>query len=255
MESYLKRLREYTDVISCIPEPKYMFDEIVFNTSGVLNICLIEYRIMDEIKYVINAILRVYQPNEIGFTIVCGSINYPFIQSIVSSWKNVKIINTKDKNLTRGTYSALLKMPQFWEYFHLWSHVLIYQTDALIMRKIDPIYFNYHYIGAPWSDELPQDVKIPAGNGGFSLRNVQSMIKACESNRNILPDDICTSNEDLFFCNTKSLIFPNCNSEEHKAFSVESIYHHEPIGCHQVYRYISQEEFDAMINYIKKKLW
>ena len=39
----------------------------------------------------------------------------------------------------------MLKQPKFWENFLNWSHILIYQTDALILRKIDDIYFNYNF--------------------------------------------------------------------------------------------------------------
>ena len=72
---------------------------------------------MDEIHYVINAMLRIYKSNEIGFSIVYGKTNKHFIESKYKSWKNIKLINTGDVNLTRETYSVMLKNQIFWENF------------------------------------------------------------------------------------------------------------------------------------------
>ena len=71
------KYNEYVKIISTIPRPNY---RPIFNTKGRLIICLIEYRVMDEIHYVINAMLRVYKSNEIGFSIVYGTANKDFIE-------------------------------------------------------------------------------------------------------------------------------------------------------------------------------
>ena len=250
MKSYIHKYNVYNEVLKKIPTPQ---QPPVFKTSGKLNICLIEYRPMNEILYVLNALLRVYKACDIGLTIVCGNKNESFVRNCVSSWDNVNIINTGHDNLNRQTYSSLLKMPTFWEYFTEWSHVLIYQTDALIMRKIDDVYFQYDYIGAPW-DRKNQWVKHCAGNGGFSLRRVQAMIDACECHRNIPQGKICGSNEDGFFCDLDTLIFPPINSMMHHAFAVEQVFHPSPIGCHQVYRYLNNTHFKKLLQYIIVKL-
>lgn len=242
----------YNKIISNLKNPYNDF-EIEFNESGKIVICLIEYRMLDRIHYVLNALLNVYSPEEIGLTIVCGSSNYEYIYEIVKYWKNVNIINTKHENLNRGTYSALLKMPTFWEKFKNWSHILIYQTDALIMRKIDDFYFDYDYIGAPWKNHDKKWAKYYGGNGGFSLRNVNKMIECCEPFRNIKHKDICQRNEDGYFCNI-NMKYPQ-DKNSHESFAVETIFAINPIGCHQVYRYLNSSEFIIMIEYIKFKLF
>lgn len=241
----------YTNTIRKIPDPE---GNIAFKTLGRLNICLIECRIMEEIKYVLNAVLQIYHPSEIGLTIVCGNLNAVYISNCFKKWKNLKIINIGVDNLNRSTYSALLKMPSFWERFTKWSHVLIYQTDALIMRKIDDLYFDYDYIGAPWKNldnwlgnNKP---KYNGGNGGFSLRRVSSMLSICEMHRGIPIEQIDGSNEDAFFCSF-NLKYPS--GDDHKKFSVEEIFHPFPIGGHQLYRYLSDEEFIHMINHIESQ--
>ena len=123
------RIPSYTNVLKRIPKPEKI---PVFNKGGKLIICLVEYRIMEEIDYVITAMLRVYdKPEEIGFAIVFGTNNDKHIREKYGNWENIQLINTGHDNLNRGTYSALLKTPQLWENFTNWSNILIYQTDAL----------------------------------------------------------------------------------------------------------------------------
>ena len=228
------RIPSYQNVLKRIPPPD-KDNTPVFNTGGRLVVALVEYRIMDEIDWVINALMRVYdKPMEIGFSIVHGTVNAKFLEEKYGGWTNIKLINTGHDNLNRGTYSALLKMPQLWEHFKDWSHVLIYQTDACIMRRIDDVYFNYDYIGSPW-EQNNQWTTFNAGNGGFSLRSVSSMITSCENNRDVPFEKIHRGNEDGFFCSHKNFRYPPINSKIHKAFAVEKVKYPTPIGCHQVY--------------------
>ena len=247
----MSRKQIYDTLIKSIPA---LPESAVFNNRGRLNVCIIEYRPQRETEYILRALLQVYTPNEIGLTFVCGNNNERYVKSILpEQWKNVRVINTGHENLNRKTYSSLLKMPTFWEHFTKWSHVLIYQTDALIMRKIEDIYFTYDYIGAPWGPRN-QWVPVCAGNGGFSLRNVGACIQYCEEFRNIPQEKIPTTNEDGFFCRSKTFKYPPINSEIHKQFSVEQVFHPQPIGCHQVYHFLSDEEFLMLVDYIKTSL-
>ena len=247
------RIPSYTNVLKRIPKPE---KTPVFNKGGKLIICLVEYRIMDEIDYVINAMMRVYdKPEEIGFAIVFGKNNDKYIRDKYEKWTNIQLINTGHENLNRGTYSALLKTPQLWENFANWSNILIYQTDALIIRKIDSIYFEYDYIGSPWSVKN-QWTKYNAGNGGFSLRNVKSMIKVCEPFRNTPFEKIHRGNEDGFFSSQDSFKYPPTNSLLHSAFAVERVKHFFPVGCHQVcYCWdMNNNEWKTFLEYMENNL-
>ena len=251
------RKQIYFDTIKYICPPTHDINDITFKVSGILNVCLIEYRIMDEIEHVLNALLHVYNSDEIGLTIVCGSQNEDYIRDKFNHWNNLRIINTGHANMTRHSYSALLKSPSFWEQFTMWSHVLVYQTDALILRKIDEEYFDFDYIGAPWKDIHKWAGKnkptYNGGNGGFSLRRVLAMIQSCECNRNLSHDEISVVNEDGFFCSNDTLNFAPENSNIHKQFSIEEIFYENPVGCHQLYRYITDNEFYTIINIIKQR--
>tara|TARA_Y100000992_G_scaffold168904_1_gene113465 strand:- start:142 stop:909 length:768 start_codon:yes stop_codon:yes gene_type:complete len=243
------KYNDYLNIISKIGLPK---DIPEFNTEGKLIICLIEYRIMEEIKYVLNAVLNIYDSKDIGLSIVYGLENKEYIEDNFSNWKNILLINTNNNVKDRYEYSAMLKKPQFWENFKNWSHILIYQCDALLLRKIDEVYFNYDYIGAPWESidnwKIKKPPKYNGGNGGFSLRRIEKMIECCEENRYI--ENISKDNEDVFFCRC-NLNFIEEKSVLHRNFSIETIYGNNPVGIHQLYRYID----NIMTDVEEKKFW
>ena len=247
--------KTYYNIISKIKCPDKIFN---FNKGGKLIICLIEFRLLKEIEFVINAILHIYDPQEIGLSIVYGNDNKNYIENLYKHFENIKLIHLNCPNITRYHYSALLKKPQFWENFNNWSHILIYQTDALILRKIDPIYFEYDYIGAPWQTIdnwigtcVP---KYNGGNGGFSLRNIKKMIQCCEIYRNVNVNNIPKTNEDGFFCQF-DLKYIEPKSKLHTDFAMETLYSDNPIGVHQIYRYIdtimNSEQKEHFINKLK----
>jgi hypothetical protein len=244
--------RQYNEILKKIRVKKIPR----FNTGGRLCICLIEFRNMIEIDYVIRAVLKMYPCDyEIGLAVVYGNKNRDLVESLYSDYKNIQLIHKDVDNLNRGTYSALLKMPQFYEQFINWSHVLIYQTDALMFRKIPDFYFNYDYIGAPWI-EKNHWTKYNAGNGGFSLRNVKSCIKICECFRNTPYEKIPRGNEDGYFCNSDDFVYPKANSYEHRHFAVERVKCMQPVGCHQIYHggAYSGEEWDSFLNFMRHVL-
>ena len=111
-------------------------------------------------------------------------------------------------NINQRIYSKILKKPDFWENFTNWKHILIIQTDALILKKIDDIYFNYEYIGAKWADNT-----LKGGNGGFSLRNIQKMIEITEENRNKIFSYNSKNNKDFLSIKKLQLLISNFQKE------------------------------------------
>jgi len=247
------KYKEYYELIKNIEYP-YDNDIPIFNTHGKLIIALFEFRPINEIKWVINALLHVYNNIDIGFSIVYGKNNEKFILENFGDWKNILLINTGDENHNSHSYSNRLITPELWENFLNWSHVLVYQCDALILRKIPELYFKYDYIGAPWKKNNL------GGNGGFSLRNVKSMIKVCEPYRNkkITNFKCPHMHEDGFFCRQQKFgfVYPNKYEREiHKEFCIESIFIENPVGLHKFYHWIKDNElFNKIIKNIKTKL-
>lgn len=84
-------------------------------------------------------------------------------------------------------YSRLLLRPEFYSQFAAYEYMLICQLDAWVFR--DELAWwcdqGYDYIGAPWfegyADAPPDAAFIVGGNGGFSLRNVHTLMRGTDA--------------------------------------------------------------------------
>jgi hypothetical protein len=111
-------------------------------------------------------------------------------------------------------YNQLLLNPFFYEKFDACEFILLYQTDAIILRDELDYWCNqeYDYIGAPWpmankfvvnTDRFKgqnRRVRCYVGNGGLSLRRVNKCVELFdefpEASGNLAKYGI---HEDLFF--------------------------------------------------------
>lgn len=90
-------------------------------------------------------------------------------------------------------YNLLMRSKLFYESFSHYHYLLIYQLDAWVFN--DQLAFwckqNFDYIGAPWFDNWnivnPSNEFWGVGNGGFSLRKIESHLKALYSFSYITP--------------------------------------------------------------------
>ncbi len=86
-----------------------------------------------------------------------------------------------------GAYSRMLLSVAFYKRFEAFEYMLIYQLDAFIFRDELLTWCNkgFDYIGAPWFEGFSStDAKaslVGGGNGGFSLRKIQSHLKVLHS--------------------------------------------------------------------------
>ncbi len=108
-----------------------------------------------------------------------------YLSSTVASYSYIRL-NNKHFMSTR-TYSNLLLMKDFYTIFLKYRFMLIYHLDAWVFE--DKLEYwgeqDYDYIGAPWfkcNDTVMSDI---AGNGGFSLRKIESIISVLNSNRKL----------------------------------------------------------------------
>ena len=157
---------------------------------------------------------------------------------------------------TRGEYSNMCLNYEFYKMFSNYKYMLICQTDAYIFKD-ELLYWcnkGYDYIGAlalfseikpkwigKFGDENIGDIhsyKYPVLNGGFSLRNIQSMYNFCFKNKDKFKTE--TFNEDCVICwyHWNELNMPPL--EDAIKFSAENqtyayypkIYNKLPFGCH-----------------------
>lgn len=90
-----------------------------------------------------------------------------------------------------AAHRRLMLSRGFYEAFRAYEYMLIYHLDALVFsdRLDEWCAAGYDYIGAPWLKSM-FDPRLPvqaglarAGNGGFSLRRVESFLRVLTSDR------------------------------------------------------------------------
>lgn len=119
-------------------------------------------------------------------SIVCpNSLDISFYESIASKFRKHIAIERFDERYFSGIqgYNKLMLSLEFYKRFKDFKYILLYQLDAWVFR--DELNYwcqkGYDYVGAPWFEEWHEaslnSPIIGVGNGGFSLRRTQSLIK------------------------------------------------------------------------------
>jgi hypothetical protein len=103
-------------------------------------------------------------------------------------WPGFDLISFDERFFTSvNAYSKLLLSKDFYGAFAQYEYILIYQLDCLVFS--DDLeswcWKGYDYIGAPWFRDPLNPTKgfSRIGNGGFSLRKVESSINVLRSKR------------------------------------------------------------------------
>ncbi|WP_326538930.1 DUF5672 family protein [Pseudorhodoferax sp.] len=160
-------------------------------------------------------------------------------------------------------YNRLLLDVAFYQRFAAHSHLLILQTDAVVLRdELDAwCAAPYDYLGAPWPDghELfvnldrfgganGKRMKVHVGNGGLSLRRIDK----CTALLREFPQAATVfcqtgSNEDLFFAFMGALsgdfVLPGEIAASRFAMELRPSYYlavnggHAPMGGHAWWKY------------------
>lgn len=83
------------------------------------------------------------------------------------------------------SYNELMLSVDFYRSFREYQYMLIYQLDAFVFEDQLEYWCNkgYDYIGAPWI-KANKKFHPTCGNGGFSLRKIDSFIQLLESSPN-----------------------------------------------------------------------
>ena len=155
-----------------------------------------------------------------------------------------------------GSYCSLCRTKRFYERFSAYKFMLIYQLDAFVFsdQLLDFCNLDFDYIGAPIPADIWKYTQQRVGNGGFSLRKIESMVNVLDNADYIAQvfneeygediDEIMLLREDEYYAYCGQL--DNINfllADEQTAiqFSVEydtnDIYRklnaHIPFGCHR----------------------
>jgi len=170
--------------------------------------------------------------------ILHGIQNESFVKTALQNWKNVHYVKLQIHNLRLCDYNNFCTKPILWETLQKLGckHSLLFQTDVLLLKDNVDEFLQYDFIGAPWCIEMHG---INGGyNGGFSLRNVNTMLQICKTKQPIyysykIPEPV---NEDVFFAYHMTADVSNyClpTRETAMQFSMETVYSEDPIGLHK----------------------
>lgn len=155
-------------------------------------------------------------------------------------------------------YSRLLLSNFFYESFSAYSHLLICQPDARVLKSELGFWIAqpYDYFGAPWPNGFehtlhPKEINLPegikcksfVGNGGLSLRNIKSCLALFKEFKSLREEWLQYGHsEDLFFgfasTLSKNFRMPNlmisaCFSHETEPeYLYKLIGNKIPFGCH-----------------------
>lgn len=113
------------------------------------------------------------------------NINFSDYEAMAIGFKVKCLYKNFDNNYFKNIegYNKLLLSHTFYHSLKEFTYILIYQTDSFVFK--DELIFwcrqEYDYIGAPWFHGWIKPSKsnkiISAGNGGFSLRNIEKSLK------------------------------------------------------------------------------
>lgn len=160
-------------------------------------------------------------------------------------------------------YNRMLLDPGFYQRFSDHSHLLILQTDAVVLRDELAAWCAtpYDYLGAPWPEghelfvnldrfdgERGKRLKVHVGNGGLSLRRIDKCIALLhEFPQAATVFSQSGSNEDLFFAFMGALstefILPGEILASRFALELRPAYYlavnggHDPMGGHAWWKY------------------
>jgi len=182
----------------------------------------------------------------------------PYIQFI-----DHPLIN--DKNFNIDTYNRILKSFHLWNQLHTLniSKCLILQDDSMVLRKGMESFLKYDYIGPPWLkclSNVPLEKYVGnlyVGNGGLSLRSVESMLKIVDKykeEKNLLfNNSLQPIQEDVYFsmCAQKEMMnLPTYNQAS--IFGMEQVFNIDALGIHKFWVYNNEKKvnlyFDALMH-------
>jgi len=107
-------------------------------------------------------------------------------KSLKVSYPGFKVKHFNDMFFGSATaHTRLMLSPKFYESFKEYKYILLYHLDALVFsdQLMQWCATDLDYIGAPWLNcrDTPYVKVSKVGNGGFSLRKIESFLRVINS--------------------------------------------------------------------------
>ena len=229
--AYGKRIQRgpVTDKVAVIIEPR--------NTKLLLDI--------------LNWMMHLLAPSGWTFIIYCGLLNVATVTQFRDTYGLSDILDIRKlmtNNLTVLEYNSMLMSESFWVDIPK-EHILIFQTDSVVLDANIDKFLQYDYVGAPWRSSLSWFGNRPSavGNGGLSLRTKSGMLRAIRNVPHL------GENEDMFYAIKSKHLLKIPTATIGSQFSVESIYYPTPAGVHKFWGFLTENEIDKIFAYINSK--
>lgn len=220
---------------------------------------IIEPRKHKALEFVLNNMLECLC-NDWKVVFFHGNNNIEYSNFIVNKLNllfnnRIQCVNLNVDDLDQKSYSKLLATKSI-IYHHIHTeYFLVFQTDSMMFKQNKNfmdlfIQGNYDYVGAPWliTNYQPTKDRSFIGNGGFSLRKTQTMLKIIENySWNEASTNPIEFNEDLYFSkhynNIKVLKPPY---EIAKQFCVDEVFTFSTMACHKPWCHHHFNQFVAI---------
>lgn len=183
-----------------------------------------------------------------NLTVFHGTENADYIREGLPGWR-FKMIDMGVSNITADEHNKLLITKVFWEAIRE-ENILIFQTDACLLRKGIERFIGNNFVGA---ETLNPHELTPEGvglNGGLSIRKRSAMLRTCtldaesinEWRRNLwkakLPSTIYNGKiaEDVFHWHALEMLGMTLpNKQTAREFSTEAVYNRDSYGIHAAF--------------------
>lgn len=216
---------------------------------------IIEPRKHKALEFVLNNILDCLS-DEWKIIFFHGINNSDYSKNISDKLNNlynnrIQLVNLNVDNLNQKTYSKLLATKTvIYDYINT-EYFLVFQTDSIMFKQNSHFinYFlngNFDYVGSPWliCDYEPTKQRDFIGNGGFSLRKTETMLKIIQ---NHIWDENNEWHEDLYFSKKyDDIITMKPNYDIAKYFCVDEIFSPITMACHRAWCHTHFEELSKL---------
>ena len=199
--------------------------------------------------------------DDIGFQIFYSENNKEYFKNIIqkNNLKNITMTKLNFNINNKLSYSDFLFSKEFYTNV-IGEKVLMYNTDTLLLKNFNNIYFDYDWIGALWSESLLEiynanDIfknKLNIGSGNFNIRNIKKCKQISHENDYLLTKANkfnFVMREDLiysYYLQEKNTIMPDINTVGN--FSVQTVFNPNPMAIDNIYNYFINNQIE--INYI-----
>ena len=171
--------------------------------------------------------------------------------------RKTRSIPLKQPIKTLNDYNDLLFSPSFWQQFKL-DHLIGFQIDTWMnpmeKHRINELY-EFDYVGAPWDESVRKRWDyIPelGGNGGFVYSKKSARLTALE---NSITPKISghpfyqSLQEDVWFSTAIAELGMKLPSvEQASGLFVESIFTEKPLAVHKPWQYLSDSNFQRLVD-------